>query len=93
MKQLRIEIDAEIDAALDALAASEQASKEAVIRRILTDGVRVATVHHPLDDLVDRYDAERGDGNVATLHDPLDAIVGSVDAEPVNDIDEVIYGR
>jgi len=25
--------------------------------------------------------------------DPLDAIVGSVDAEPVDDIDEVIYGR
>lgn len=25
--------------------------------------------------------------------DPLDALAGSVDAEPVDDIDEVIYGR
>jgi plasmid stability protein len=25
--------------------------------------------------------------------DPLDALVGDLDAEPVDDIDEVIYGR
>ena len=27
------------------------------------------------------------------IEDPLNALVGSVDAEPVDDIDEVIYGR
>ena len=93
MKQLRIEIDDETDAALDALASSEQTSKEAVIRRMLADGVRVVTVRDPLDDLVGRYDGEPGDANSTVADDPLDAIVGSVDAEPVDDIDEVVYGR
>ena len=93
MTQLSIEIDAETDAALDALAASERTPKETVIRRILADGIRLATVRDPLDDLVGRYETERGDATLASRHDPLDAIVGSLDAEPVDDIDEVIYGR
>ena len=93
MKQLRIEIDPETDAALDELAASAQTPKEAIIRRMLADGVHLATAKDPLDDLVGRYDAPLGDSHRATYHDPLDAIVGSLDAESVDDIDEVMYGR
>ena len=92
-KQLRIEIDEETDAALESLAAFERTPKEALIRRMLVDGVRLVTVHDPLNDLVGRYDAERRDFDLATHDDPLDAIVGSIDAELVTDIDEVIYGR
>jgi hypothetical protein len=40
---------------------------------------RDATVHEPLDDVAPP--------------DPLDAIVGSIHDDPVDDIDEVIYGR
>jgi len=93
MKQLRIEIDEATDAALEALAASERTPKEALIRRMLADGVGLGPVRDPLDDLIGRYDDESRAGGLAIVHDPLDAVVGSVDAEPVDDIDEVIYGR
>ena len=93
MKQLRIEIDDETDAALDALATVERRPKEALIRCMLADRVKIALAHDPLDDLVGRYDTEHRDIDSTVVHDPLDAIVGSVDAEPVDDVDEVIYGR
>jgi predicted transcriptional regulator len=61
MKVLRLEVDDDTYAALDALAAAEHATKEAVARRMVADGVRVAAVHDPLDDLFGRYDEDPGD--------------------------------
>jgi hypothetical protein len=57
-----------------------------------------------LDALVGRYPEDRlammarsvgGDASEQGLAppDPIDALVGSIDSEPVDDIDEVIYGR
>lgn len=57
-----------------------------------------------LDALVGRYPEDRltmmvhSVGDEASERgpappDPIDALVGSVDADPVDDIDEVIYGR
>jgi hypothetical protein len=57
-----------------------------------------------LDALVGRYPEDRlaamvnglgADSSERQLAppDPIDALVGSIDADPVDDIDEVIYGR
>lgn len=57
-----------------------------------------------LDALVGKYSDRRlamiaegvdGDSSDRRLAppDPIDALVGSIDGEPVDDIDEVIYGR
>lgn len=49
-----------------------------------------------LEELAERYlgrRLERDESGVTIRrHDPLDDIVGSIDSEPVDDIDEVIYG-
>jgi hypothetical protein len=56
-------------------------------------GPQNGAVRDPLDDLLGRYDAAPRDGDRFAPPDPLDAIVGSIDDDPVDDIDEVIYGR
>lgn len=43
--------------------------------------------------LIRRFVAERLGLDGSRQPDPLDELVGSIDAEPVDDIDEVIYGR
>jgi hypothetical protein len=103
---------------LDAMSADSEASKEAIVRRMVEDGVRYGVrrvgpltgivrylpaepVHtgdgpppDPLDAILRSVDDERSvRGRRRAPPSPLDAIVGSVDHDPVDDIDEVIYGR
>jgi hypothetical protein len=108
MKRLEVVISDETDAMLDEMLASGEGSKAAFAGRLIEEGVRAALRRRDLDGKWRRggpYNPmtidevkEMLSQNGALSHepippDPLDALMGSIDDDPVDDIDEVIYGR
>jgi hypothetical protein len=78
MSTLHITLDKAVDDALESLAAERGTTPSILVAQIVSTYVQIRTPN--------------GEWKPAPP-DPLDAIVGKYDGEPVDDIDEVIYGR
>lgn len=78
MSTRQIALDQDTDAALESLAEARGTTSAELLTEIV---VRYVRIHVP------------NDGWTPAPPDPLDELLGSVDADPVDDIDEVIYGR